>query len=434
MTDLGSAYKLVELAEENIRFLVGTGWLIYNGKYWEKDLQFKLDQKTESVATWMRRQAAEMDGNKAQDALWKWAKYIASNHGMKNLQERAKRLAGVALLPDELNRDKWKLNCLNGTFDFKTGELHPHNRDDYISEICPVEYKPEAKSDLWEKFLTRVLPDEQVRRYIQKAIGYSATGSTELEKLFFTWGKPATGKSTFLEAVKGTLGTYAATADFDTFIKRERFSGAPRTDIAALAGKRFIPSIEVEEGERMAEALICQLTGGDTIRARFLYQESFEFKPQLKLWLCANTRPSISGTESAIWRRLVQLPFTEVIPESEQNPAVKTELTNVEVSGAAVLAWIVKGCLLWQDEGLEAPEAVRVTTADYRAEQDRLIGFLEECCVIGEGKTVKNAHIYKAYQNWAKDVGERYPLGQKHFLENWIKGGFIKLKDVLTPE
>ena len=160
-----------------------------------------------------------------------------------------------------------------------------------------------------------------------------------------------------LAAVEATLGDYAATANFESFPATKQCKRTPRNDIARFVGKRFVISVEVEDGKRMAEGLVNQLTGGDTVTARFLYSEEFEFRPQFKLWLAANNRPSISGPEGAIWRRLVQIPFLKQVPEDERDPEVKARLRDAERQ--AVLAWLVQGCLLWQKEGLDEPEAVR---------------------------------------------------------------------------
>ena len=186
------------------------------------------------------------------------------------------------------------------------------------------------------------------------------TGDTSEEVLFFAHGPTATGKSSTLEAIKAALGEYAATADFETFLKRHGDAGI-RNDIARLAGARFVVSIEVDEGKALAEGLVKMLTGGDTVAARFLYRETFEFLPVFKLWLAANTRPRASADDGAIWRRILQVPFAAVIPEAERDERVKITLRTSPEVQTAILAWAVQGCLEWQQAGLAAPSASATT-------------------------------------------------------------------------
>ena len=193
-----------------------------------------------------------------------------------------------------------------------TGELLPHDRDDLITKVAPVEYDPDASSQLFEDFLCRVFPDEKVLKFVQKAAGYSLYGVNEEEIMLFIFGPPASGKSTFLAAISAALGDYAATADFGAFFSKKRSAGGPRADIARLAGRRIVVSHEVGEGEKLDEAMVNQLTGMDKV-ARHLYQESFEFMPQFTIWLAANSRPQIDdidgGFGEGFWRYLKARPY-----------------------------------------------------------------------------------------------------------------------------
>jgi len=247
--------------------------------------------------------------------------------------------------------------------------------------------------------------------------------------LFFPFGPTATGKSTLLAAVCAMLGDYAATADFDTFLVRDRASGAPRSDIARLAGRRFVVSLEVDDGAKLASALVKQLTGGDSVAARFLYREAFEFLPTAKLWLAANDRPRVRDDDDAIWRRILQMPFDKQIPPDERDPQVKARLRDPADAGPAILAWAVAGCMAWQRDGLGIPQAVRDTTAAYRQEMDPLHDFLEECCVVAPNAWASSAALWDAYQAWAKDDGVKYPLKRKAFGERLHGRGCTAAKE-----
>lgn len=229
--------------------------------------------------------------------------------------------------------------------------------------------------------------------------------------LFFAHGPSATGKTTFLEALKTTLGDYAATADFETFLARRNDAG-PRSDIARLAGVRLVSGVEVDEGKRLAEGLVKQLTGGDTVTARFLYRDHFEFRPQLKLWLAANHRPRGSAEDDAIWRRIVQIPFTEVVPERERDPDLKRRLTREADARSAILAWALKGSFEWQRSGLNVPERVLDYTAEYRAENDPLAEWLEARCRLDPQGIATATELRADYEAWADQNGEE-PISAK---------------------
>ena len=267
----------------------------------------------------------------------------------------------------------------------------------------------------YEKFLSKITGNNpKLIEFLQRAAGYSATGDTREEKLFLPHGPTATGKSTFLEAIKATLGEYAQTADFETFLKRRNVGGI-RNDIARLDGARLVISIEVDEGKPLAEGLIKTLTGGDTVSARFLYHESFEFVPQFKLWLAANHAPQVSDTDDAIWRRIRRVPFEHTIPEKERDPKIKATLRDPKVAGPAILAWIVQGCLKWQKEGLVVPGIVKQSTEQYRRSQNPLSEFFNQECEFGSDFLVRLSRLRAAYVKWAEENGEDSPLQPRNF-------------------
>jgi putative DNA primase/helicase len=208
--------------------------------------------------------------------------------------------------------------------------------------------------------------------------GYALTGDTREQVLFILYGTGANGKSTFLEVLRALLGEFARQTDFSTFLVRS--SDTVRNDLAKLAGARFVTAVEAEEGRRLDEALVKQLTGGDRITARFLYKEFFEYDPQFKIFLATNHKPVIWSPGEAIWRRIRLIPFAVTIPEAEQDHTLVAQLCT-ELPG--ILRWAVQGCLAWQQEGLGIPEEVQQATAAYRQDMDALAGFLASCCVKG---------------------------------------------------
>ena len=336
-------------------------------------------------------------------------------HALKSESERGIKAmislaeCEVAVRPEDLDADLMLLNAENGTLDLRTGELLPHNPADLITKLAPVRFDPNATHPAWDSFLDRMVPDPEVRAFLRRAVGYSLTGHTTEEKLFFVHGPTASGKSTFADAVKAVIGDYAAVADFETFL-RKRGDGGVRNDIARLAGVRMAVGLEVDEGRALAEALIKNLTGGDRIAARHLYQDYFEFKPAFKLWLVANDKPRASAADGALWRRILLIPFEVSLPEEERDPAVKEQLTQHPHARAAILAWAVRGLRDWQAGGLRPPAAVRRATDAYREEQDTLAPFLADCCVLAPGAFVTTKSLRAAYHEWCEKNGEK-PLG-----------------------
>lgn len=325
----------------------------------------------------------------------------------------AKSEPGIPVDPSEMDADPWLLNCSNGTIRLTTGELRPHERRDLITRLAPVDYDRQAACELWEKFLDRIQEGNyDVIHFIKRALGYALTGSTREQALFVLWGKGANGKSTALNMVKEILGTYARQTPTETLLYKP--TPTLNNDIARLDGPRFVAAFESDSGRRLAESLVKQLTGGDSVAARFLYGEYFDFVPQFKLFLSTNSKPQIRGVDNGIWRRLRLIPFNVQIPEVEQDKELPDKL-RLEAPG--ILAWLVHGCRWWFDEGLGTPPEVLTATADYRAEMDVLADFLGECCIVAPGATATAADLYCAYGTWASDQGlrEKEKLKQRTF-------------------
>jgi putative DNA primase/helicase len=284
-----------------------------------------------------------------------------------------------------------------------------------------VEYDPAAKCPLWETFLGRIMAgNERIIRFLQRAVGYSLTGLTREQLLFLLYGRGSNGKSTFLEVLRAIFGDYACQSEFATFL--ERRDDSIRNDVARLDGARLVTAIETERTRRLSEPLVKQLTGSDTVTARFLHQEFFEFKPTFKLWLATNHKPTIQGTDEGIWRRIRLIPFTVEIPAPERDLELGEKLL-AESSG--IVRWAVEGCLEWQRHGLMAPPEVIAATTEYRTESDVLATFLDECCVVAADAKVTAGELYKLYREWADRAGEKME-SQRWFSQAIAERGFGK--------
>jgi putative DNA primase/helicase len=318
--------------------------------------------------------------------------------------------ARIVASVDAFDRDPWLLNVANGTLELRTGDLRPHRREDLLSKLAPVEFDRAAEAPTWMRFLDRIFnSDQELIAFVQRALGYSLTGLTIEQVLFLLHGSGANGKSTLLETFRRLLGDYAQQAPAETFL--EQRAGGIRSDLARLPGARLVSAVETGEGRRLDEALVKQLTGGDTIAARRLYREFFEFRPVFKLWIATNHLPEVRGADEAIWRRIRLVPFNVTIPESERDSRLDEKLAR-EASG--ILRWLVDGCQAWRQQGLGVTECVAAATAGYRSTMDVLGCFIEERCVQRPDATVKTSELYTLYTYWADAHGEE-KLTQKAF-------------------
>jgi putative DNA primase/helicase len=263
--------------------------------------------------------------------------------------------------------------------------------------------------------------------FLQLGFGYSLTGITDERAMFILHGSGANGKSTTIEVKVQILGDYAVRTPTESIlVKRE--GGIPN-DLAKLKGARFVYCSEVEEGKRLAESLIKDLTGNDTISARFMRGEWFNFQPSFKLWLATNHKPVIRGTDNAIWSRIRLIPFTVSIPEEERIPRSRMmERLTPEFPG--ILAWAVAGCFDWLKFGLGSPDEVKQATDDYRGEMDILGGFINDCCVLSKDVEGTAKELYESYSKWAEANGEK-PVSPRTFGVRLAERGFSKRRNTV---
>lgn len=423
-TELANARRLVALHGEEIRYCFPLErWLVWDGRRWAFDEKGELERMAKDTVRHIYEEAAAAEDPGERKALGKWAQASESRNVITNTVALARSEPGIAVAPAELDADPWLLTLLNGTLDLRSGELRPHDPADLITKLAPVEYDADACCPTWDRVLERILPSESLRIFLQRALGYSLTGDTSEQVLLFCLGVGANGKTTMLELAQTVLGDYALRAPFDTFLASDR-QGGPRNDLARLRGARFVSAVEVEAGRRFSEVVIKELTGGDTIAARHLYSEHFEFIPQFKLWLAGNHKPTIRGTDLAIWRRIRLIPFTVTIPTDEQDRRLPEKL-RAELPG--ILAWAVRGCLDWQREGLGAPVEVVQATQDYRSEMDVIGAFLDDRCQVTETARATAKELYEAYTSWCEAQGERV-ISQRAFGSQLGDRGFDSFK------
>lgn len=407
-TDAGNAARHVRKHLEMIRHCrQGQGWLIWDGSRWQADCLGKTTELAKGTARGIYNEAAEEVDETRRKDLVRWAKASEDVRRLRAMVDLAASDERVATALADLDNDPWLLNVANGTLNLRTRQLGGHNPHHLITRTTAAAYHPEARHPTWDGFLEQMVPDPEVRAFLARAAGYSLCGDTGEEVVFLVHGPGGSGKSTFGEAMRGVLGDYAATADFETFLQGKN-SGV-RNDIARLRGARLVLSLEVDDGRKLAIAVLKSLTGGDTIPARFLYGEHFEFKPAFKLWLVANHRPKADPSDGGLWRRILLIPFTNSLPDGKRDRNLKRTLREDPEIRAAILAWAVRGFSDWHKNGLQVPDSVRLATEEYREECDDLAGFFDECCVLGPAGRTKNSDLRGACNSWCAENGVTPP-------------------------
>ncbi len=432
-TDLGNAQRLVHWYGRDLHFVPAWGkWLVWSGTHWLADTTGAVQGLARDTLATIYTEASISSDTNERKALAKWAMASEAATKLEAMVKLAKAEDGIPVEHTQLDANPFLLNVRNGTIDLKTGQLLPHQREHLITKCLDVEYDPQVACPTWLKFLSSCMDQDQgMVDFLQRAVGYSLTGDVSEQCLFFMHGGGKNGKSKFTETLMKLLGSYAQKAPTEMLMEKRSGGGVPN-DIARLPGARLAVAAEVEQGRRFSESVVKDLTGGDTLVARFMRQEFFEFQPTHKLWMYGNHKPVIKGTDSGIWRRIKLIPFTVRFyspsdpdydpagPQADQQLGGK-----LEAEMAGILAWAVQGCLKWQQQGLGAPQKVQEATGAYRAEMDTLGDFLDECCVLTPRAQVLAGNLYQAYVSWCDENGE-HPVSGKRFGMQLDERGFNK--------
>ncbi|MEK6271386.1 MAG: phage/plasmid primase, P4 family [Actinomycetota bacterium] len=401
-TDLGNARRLARRHGDVLRYCgPWRSWLCWDGQLWRRDATGEAERRAKQTSASIFGEAERAAESEARAKLAKWAMQSEAEARLRAMLALAQSEPGIPVLPADLDSDPYLLTCANGTLDLRTGKLLEPDPGHLISRATDVAYEPGAGCPRWQRFLAEVFAgDEELVAFLHRLVGYTLTGDTREHVLAVLHGTGCNGKTTFVETTKALLGDLAVTSAFDSFA-RVRGNRGPRNDLARLHRSRMVVASESGEGRRLDEATVKQLTGGDTIAARFLYGEHFEFQPDFKLWLVTNHRPRVDGADDAIWRRLRLIPF-EVSFEGREERELPATLIE-ELPG--ILSWAVEGCLDWQRNGLGAAAAVERATRAYRKDEDVLGAFLADRCAL-DGE-VPVPELRAAYDDYCKTEGER---------------------------
>lgn len=401
LTDLGNARRFVAQHSHNAKNVGGKrGWVIWEGSRWARDETGEADRMAKAVVRSLWAEAAGADDDEKRDAILKFAARSESATAVRSMLELASTEPEIASTIEAFDTDPWLFNVENGTINLRTGKFYRHRRDDLLMKMSPVEYDPSARAYRWEQFLMEIMDgDTELVEFLQRAVGYAMTGDTREQCLFFCYGRGSNGKSTLFELLRDLFGDYAQQSDFSTFLSRAGGGDSPRSDLARMRGARLVTAGEADHDKGFDGKILKQLTGNDTIMARHLYENFFEFKPQHKLFLMANHKPIVREQTTAFWRRMRLIPFTVEFKKVDKKLPRKLQR---ELPG--ILNWAIEGCQRWLSEGLNEPEAVRAATADYRDENDTLGEFFLQACKPDPSAWVSGTEFYRVFNEWWLDT------------------------------
>jgi putative DNA primase/helicase len=452
-SDLRNAERLVALFGDDLRYVhAWKAWLVWDGRRWAVDDTGAALRRASDTARLMLKEALDTYGERSKELVLApkdekaqkaekaaragvaWALRSQSVQRLGAMLDIARSFERIAIRHEELDADPWVLNVANGVIDLRTGRLLPHDRARLLTKMADVAFNPKATCPAWTRFLGACMGGkEDLTTFLARMVGYALTGDTGEHALFFLFGDGRNGKSTFLTTLAAVLGAYATAAPRGMLFR----SGADRhpTELTCLHGARFVSCAEIEQGKAFDEALVKDLTGGDTITARRMNQDFWSFRPSHKLFIAGNHKPVVRGDDDGIWRRLRLVPWLVQVAPEDVDRGLADKL---RAEAAGILAWAVRGCLDWQKNGLGEPRAVLEATASYREESDPLGDFFVERLVFEPGTKTPRALIRGAYDAWAKENGVRAPLGHRSFAAALHKravtdGGTMRIPSKSSP-
>jgi putative DNA primase/helicase len=401
---LGMAVKLAEQFTDKLLYVEKVGWHRWDGTHWAPGAA---SHARRAVHTVIKRDRAAVERltltEKERNKMLARIERFETAGAITGILTEAAVLEEFWVDVKDLDADPWLLNCANGSLDLHTLEMRDHDPADRITKVTTAAYWAGTTGTVWQEFLQRVLPDVSVRAYLQRILGLSLLGEVNGDKQIAPVlnGTGANGKTTAIEAVTFALGDYGHTAE-PTLLMAKNGETHP-TGTADLLGRRLVSTAETEQGRRFDIALLKRLTGGDTLKARFMRQDFFEFEPSHLLVMSTNHLPRIDDDTVAVWRRLGVIPFTVEIPESDWDDELKDKL---RAEADAVLSWVIEGWRDYRENGMATPAAVLVATGEYKAESDAVGRFIDdECHTGGAQASARTQVLYDRWEKWAAKDG-----------------------------
>ena len=413
-TDSGNAERVVAFAGADLRYVTKwKKWMFWTGRRWALD-DGAPHRAAKAVARAMMRQANRIGDADRRTAAIKYALKCESKASIDAAVGLARHDLALAITHTDLDADPWAFNCRNGTIDLKTGKLREHRREDLITKIAPVDFDPEAKCERFERFVSEIMAgDGDLVLFMHRHLGYGMSGDVRDHVLAFWFGAGGNGKSLLSVVVLAVLGDYGGKTAPDLLFRSEHTDRHP-TELADLHGRRLVVCNETRHGRTLDEGTLKDVTGDDPITARRMKEDFWTFSPSHKIVLFGNQRPRIKCLDKGIERRLRLVPFAvSFVGREDKN--LKAALL-AELPG--VLAWLVRGCVAWQAEGLPEARAIIDATAAYIKAEDTLGQFFEDECVLKDkagaqvADKVTRKQVRDRYLEWSEARGEKPVSGK----------------------
>jgi|GEM_PF-6935402 len=439
-SDIGNGRLLASEFRNRLRYATGLGWLAWDGHKWVTDSDGAVSRAAKEIADRMsewaenelnaartameafRGRPAADDDSGARDAARARVKtaLAAVKHAdqsrgagrLKSMVDLAATELEVVAKVGDFDQRHNLLTVANGTVDLDTGTLRASSPADLSTRMSPVAFDPDATCPRFEQFLREVFLEEQETiDFVQRAVGYSLSGAMDEQVFFVLFGNGSNGKSVFVETLSAVAGDYRLALAMDSLAEQKnQNAGGTRSDLVRLRGARFVTASEGQQGMRLDERLVKELTGGEPVVARELYQNEISFHPTGKIWLSTNHLPTIKDQSEGIWRRLRLVPFSAHFPEESRDPALKAKL-EAELPG--ILAWAVRGYAAWRAEGLGTAQAVKDASAGYREGEDVVGRFVGQMCRTGSEHWVGAKDLRSAFEKWSSEGGDRAMSGKR---------------------
>ncbi len=409
-----------EFLKDSARYCEKWGtWLVWDGKRWKENSEHIVLAHFDTWIDQLGKSYHQAEDNEQREKIHKTIKGISSISAQHKVLSYATR--NLLIEPDQLDQDIYLLNFENGTVDLRTGQIRQHDQADNITKLVEYDYDKDASCPRWDKFLLEIMDNsEEMADFLQLASGYGATGSVREQALFMCYGAGSNGKSTFCETLLELISDYSESVTHDFFALNK--TDTHMTAIADMVGKRFVIGSEFT-GNRMNEPMVKRLTGGDTIKARRMRQDYFQFKPTHSFFILVNDRPNIVGTDEGIWRRLKLIPFTVHFSKEERDEDLKEKLVT-EAEG--ILNWLVKGAVRWFENGIDYPAIVEGASNEYRTDMDAFGQFLSECTQRANGQKIASAKLLEYYHRWCDTNGVMFKPDKRWLSKEMTQRGYEK--------
>lgn len=429
LDDIGNASRFARQHNGQLRYVPAWhAWLRWDGRRWAEDdvLEHlrRAQQTSRDTSAELARAAAEEQDDQRRKELLGWAKRLGAEPRIRSMLALGASDERLVITPSALDPDPWTLNCLNGSVDLRSSALRAHSAGDLLTKLAGAAYDPAAAAPTWHAHLERVLPDPEMRAFLQRLAGLSAIGVVREHVLPLLVGGGANGKTSTRNAIAGALGDYAGQSSTDLLLRGRRGAGQATPEIADLRGLRLVTVSETPEDGQLAGERAKAITGGDELTARRLHGNPFTFTPSHTVWVLTNHRPRVPDDGHAMWRRILLLHFGVTIPESEQDRDLEKKLAG---ESAGVLRWIVDGARIYLEQGLNPPDTVTAATAKYRDEEDLFGSFLAECTVDEPDASAKASELLAAHKTWAERTGAP-ALSRNALAEKLTSRGYQRLR------